>query len=193
MKTIFTTSDMFGTSTHKIVQAKPECYYTEFMGYVPHVPLTPEEQAVANAEAAMFEKYEWEAGQCESNPAPHGYFRTPQAAQHATELHEAMAAATTDIEAFGAPSECYSLALNPLLRELETLEAEYGTRLNPPTLGEQYAERGLEDRTRPIAESLPAGMHDDRDVIAALGERTAWRYDAPVRDEFGTNADEYRR
>jgi len=173
MKTFFTTSDMYGTSTYKIAQARPDCYYTEFVGYVPHVPLTPEQQAAADAESAMFEKYEWEFGPQDTNPAPHGYFTTPQAAQHATELHEAMCAATTDIEVFDAPSECYSVALKPMRDELETLEKEYGTRLNPPTLSEQYAERGLEDRTRPIRESLPAGMCDDRDILAHLGERSA--------------------
>jgi hypothetical protein len=175
MKTLFTTSDMYGATTYKIVQAKPECYYTEFVGYAPNVPLTPEQQAEIDAEDALYAGYEAEFEALYGDqPAPDpDCYTTPEAAQRATELHDAMSAAAEDIDAFGAPSECLSLACKPLERELDALEEKYGTRLNPPTLGEQYAERGLDDRTRSIAESLPAGMCDDRDILAALGERSA--------------------
>lgn len=170
----FTTYGMYGTTVYGIAPHRPDCFSTVCLGYTPHVPPTPEEVAVARMTDEAYEAA-CAAGYVppESNPAPHGYFRTAAAAQRATELHDAMNAAAEEIDAFDATSECLALACKPLMRELEALEAEFGTRLNPPTLGEQYAERGLPDPTRPIAESLPAGMHDDRDILAALGERSA--------------------
>lgn len=166
----FATRDLYGTYVYGICQHRPDCFSVTCLGYAPNVPLTPEEQAEAEAEAAMYRQYEVECG---VEPMPVDYYTTAEAAQRATELHDAMNCASQDIDAFGAPSECLSLACKPLMRELEALEEKYGTRLNPPTLGEQYAERGLPDPTRPMRESLPAGMHDDLDVIIALGERPA--------------------
>lgn len=167
--TTFTTRDLYGTYVYGICQHRPDCFYVRCLGYTPHVPLTPEQQAEAEAEAAMYAEYEAQAGY----PMVYDYYTTAEAAQRATELHDAMNCASQDIDAFGAPSECVSLACKPMYAELEALEEKFGTRLNPPTLGEQYAERGLPDPTRPMRESLPAGIRDDRDVIMALGERSA--------------------
>lgn len=173
----FKTADMYGTTTYEIVKHREDCYSTKSTNYEPHVPLTEAEKLEAEAEAAFYAK--WEASYLAEEYPPQeadamfGYYTTAEAAKRVTELQEALGATMQDLDAFGAPSECAGPATKRLHAELDKLEAEFGTRLRPQTLSEMYAERGLEDRTRPIAELLPSGMLDDTDILAHLGERPA--------------------
>ncbi len=163
----FTTTDITGTTTYNVIEPVPGHFTVEFVNFVPHVPLTPAEQAEADAEAEMFMHYcEWAEGHggLVDPYYPHGFWRTPEAAKRACELFDAMHAAVD----FDAP------AYAAMQHELRLLESQMGMP-DPFAKNDPYAERGLENPTRPLSELLPNGGSGltDNDIIALLGERQA--------------------
>lgn len=171
MNNIFTTCDMHGTRVLETVEHQPGQFYTREAAYLPHVPPTVEELA---ASKAMDDAYEnsmraYDGPAFSDEPITFDLYRTEAAAKRIAELHAWFSTVDDDMHAFNAPSECYSLATRRESREFDAIEAEFGIRQSNP-----YAERGLEDRTRPVGELLGFGrMVDDYDVLAALGERPA--------------------
>ena len=178
MNNIFTTHSMHGMSVYEIVQVNAACYYARELAHVPHVPPTPEELAEqAREEAAWAEYHASTAGRDEPyEPADwevYGCFTQPEHAQRCIELHNELNCASEDVSAWGAPSECLADACRGPMRELEALEHHFSTRHPNEPKPNPYTERGLDDRTRPIRDSLPPGMTDDHDILVALGESSA--------------------
>ena len=172
MNNIFTTSDMHGRTIHAVVEHQPGQFYSETLADQPHVLLTAWELAANKAmdeahEKAMLAYYGPDFSDQAFVP---DLYRTEAAAKRATQLYAAFAATHEDLEAYSAPSECGAVSYCSLERELDALQEMFAIRPTP----NPYAERGLEDRTRPVGELLGFGrMVDDYDVLVALGERPA--------------------
>ena len=174
MNSIFTTTDFYGRSVYETVQSAPQRFAARFLQYVPHTPLTPEQQVEADSSEAEYRAMcEHFGGTPDEDPMPWGEFTNEGAARRAVELHDAMSFACTEIDTFGAVGMgLESIVCDPLQAELDMLEFNFGVHAAP----NPYTDRGVEDRTRPIGELLGLGpIADDYDILAALGERPALR------------------
>jgi hypothetical protein len=174
MQNIFTTVDFHGTSIYEVVQLAERRYCARFLQYLPDVPLTPEKQKAADAaEAEYLAMCDAFGATPDDDLSVFGHYTTEQAARRVIELHDAISFAESDCHAFGAPSECVADATRGYADELDMLEREFGassSSTNP------YTERGVEDRTLTVAQSLglPGGASpDDAYILGALGERPA--------------------
>jgi hypothetical protein len=173
MNNIFTTTDHYGRSVYETVQAAPNRFYARFLQYLPHTPLTPEQQAECDASEAEYRAMCDAFGHTPDDEQFGCMFVTEAAAQRAVELHDAMSFACDDISAFGAGGMGFEKQVcDPLERELDELETMYGA----PPATDPYREAFGHARDATLREVLgiPGGIvPDDYDILVALGERPA--------------------